>query len=310
MQRKQLNLLLVVAVAGLAALAYYGREREEKGTPLTAIAADALTRIAIEHPGRAAIRLQKAGEQWKLVEPVQAETDSYEVAGITSLAALEIKRSLKPGEVQLRELGLEPPAYRVTLNDVVLGIGDAEPIEARRYVLVGDQVALVEDPPSAALDADYSDLVSKALLPEAAELVKLALPGFTLTRGADAQAWSVQPAQPQAAAEAPRKLVEAWKNARAMWMAAEPPQGSTGEAVTLGLKDGRELRLIVVERDPQLVLARPDLKLRYTLSRALADELLQLSAPPPPAAAAPVPPKSTGAAPAHGAAAPAAPPPP
>lgn len=293
MKRLQLNLVLAVVVGGLAAALYFSQKPEEKKEPLTALKPEALTRIALEHPGQPPVRLQKVDGQWRLVEPVQAETDPYEVAGITALASLPVQRRLAPGEARLADLGLDPPAYRVRLDEHNLDFGNADPIESRRYLLSAGQVALVEDPPATSLDADYSDLVSKSLLPAGAEPVKLQLPGLTLQRGADGKTWTATPAAAGSAADAAPKLVQAWKEARAMWMAAEPPDGSTGEAVTLTLQDGRELRLIVVERDPQLVLARPELKVRYTLSKALASELFTLA----PATAKPAAP-ATPAAPA------------
>lgn len=281
MKRPQLNVALVLVVAGLGAALYFSQKPEEKPDPLTPLKPESLTRIALEHPGQPPVRLQKENGSWKLVEPVQAETDPYEVAGITALVNLPVKRRLQPGEAKRSDLGLDPPAYRVRLDDHTLDFGAVEPIEARRYLLVDGQVALVEDPPASTLDADYSDLVSKALLPAGAELVKLQLPVLTLQRAADGKAWTITPAPAAAAPEAAETLVKAWQDARAMWMAAEPAGSAApqGEAVTLGLKDGREIRFVVVEREPQLVLARPDLKVRYTLSKALETELFQLARP-------------------------------
>jgi len=36
------------------------------------------------------------------------------------------------------------------------------------------------------------------------------------------------------------------------------------------------LKFVVTQRDPQLVIARPDLGLSYTLSKQLVDEMLKL----------------------------------
>ena len=189
---------------------------------------------------------------------------------------------------------MAPPAYRITLNDVALDFGAQEPIEARRYVLTGGEVALVDDPPSAGLDADYSDLVAKPPVPEQAEIAKIELPsGVSVVLGADGKQWEAAPLQTDISADAPQKLAHAWKDARAMWMAADLPEGSQGETVKITLKDGRELRFVIAERDPQVVLASPELKVRYVLSKALETELLQLrkAAVAPPAGPVPALPK-------------------
>lgn len=281
MKRTQLNLALLVVVAGLGAAAYFGREKEDKGRPLTPLTGESLTRIALEHPGQPIVKLERKDGHWRLVEPVQAETDPFEVSALTSLATVTAKRRLPLAEVKLAELGLQPPAYRVRLDEQVLDFGNVEPIEARRYILTGNEVALVDDPPSAALDADYSDLVSKALVPEGAELAKIELKGVHVARSADGKDWSVLPAQPQAAPNAAQQLAEAWKGARAMWLAPGLPEDAQGEPVRLTLKDGRVIELVVAQRDPQLVIARPEWKIRYTMSKALEPELLQLRPAPP-----------------------------
>ena len=211
MNRTHLNLLLLVAVAGLGAGVYFSQKKEEPAVPLTGLTADALTRIALEHPGHPKLVLEKQGAAWKIVEPVKADTDELEVSALTNLAPLGAKRKLPLAEVKLAELGLAPPAYRITLNDVALDFGAQEPIEARRYVLTGGEVALVDDPPSAALDADYSDLVAKPPVPADGEIVKIELPsGVSVVLGADGKSWEAAPLQPDISADAPQKLAHAW----------------------------------------------------------------------------------------------------
>lgn len=282
MNRLHLNLALVLVVAALAATLYFTQKKEEKGPPLTALTEATLERIRIEHPNAPAIALQKQDDQWRLTEPVQAAADGLEVASIVNLSTAEAKRKLAVADVKLSELKLDPPQYTVTLNDIRLELGDSEPIEFRRYVRVGEEIALIDEPSSAALDRDYSDLVAKELLPAGAEIVKIEVPGLTLARSTDGQSWSLSPDQPEASADQKQKLADAWKSARAMWNAAAPAgEAGGGEPVTITLKDG-VVNLLVVAREPQLVIGNPALGVHYTLSKALEAELLQL-----PTAAAP-----------------------
>lgn len=280
MKRSHLNLVLLVVAGGLGATLWFGQKKEEKGPPLTPLEQGAITRIAVEHPGQPVIRLEKKGETWFLTEPVQSPTDKYEVGGILSLADLELKTKLDAG-VDRKELELDPPKYSVTLDDTRIEIGGTEPIKYRRYVSSGGVIGLVDDPPSAALDADYSDLVSKSLVPEGATLRRIELPGLTLEKSADG-AWS-SPQQGEAKPAQVAQLAESWRNAKAMWNAAEPPGEPVGDAVRLTLDDGRTIDLVVVTRDPQLVLSSKALGVRYTLSKALVDELFKIPSPPAPA---------------------------
>lgn len=284
MKRSHLNFALVAIVAGLSAAVYFGQKKEEKGPPLTALKPDAVNDVRIEHPNAPAIHLHKDAGHWKLLEPVQADADPVEINGILSLAELETKLTLEPSAVKLAELKLDPPEYTVTLNDVKLALGDVEPLNYRRYVATGGKVQLVDDPPSAALDADFSDLVDKAPIPAGADIVKVVLPALTVERDADGKSWKVTPDDPKAGADARQKFIDGWKSARALWMAAEPKEGSKGDAVDVTLKDGRVLHFVLVARDPQPILARPDLKVRYTLSKELEGQILKLPVEEPKAA--------------------------
>jgi hypothetical protein len=285
MKRSQLNVALAVAVAGLGALLWFSREQQEVFPPLTPLAREAITSISVAHPDQPLIKLRKQDAQWSLVEPVTAPVDDFEVASLLGLADTEVKRSLPVTEVDLAELKLDPPQYRITLNEIELGFGDSEPLEHRRYVRNGDQVALVADPPSAALDADYSDLVSKALVPATAEIRRIELPGLTVTRD-DAGAWT-SPEHADADAARIGTLVKTWQDLRAMWNAARPADaGDAGDPVRIVLADG-ELNLRIVEREPQLQIDNPAYGVRYTVSKAELDKLTTLVEPAPdPAAAA------------------------
>lgn len=283
MTRKQLNLGLLIVALGLGAAVYFSQKKEdEKGPPLTALKADAVTTIAVEHPDASPIKLEKQGGAWKLIEPVLADTDPFEINALVALADTVTEATLEPDKVKLTDLNLEPPLYRITLNDQVLEFGGVEPLKFRRYVKTGDKIYLIEDPASAALDRDYSDLISRSLLPEGVDVQSIAVPGLTVSRTEDGKSWIAQPAPDGVSQETIQKFVDAWKNAKGMWNGAEPREGSKGDGVSVVLADGREINFIVAERDPQLIIARPDLNVRYTPSKALADELFKLAEPKPP----------------------------
>lgn len=274
MQRNVLNLCLGLAALGLGVAVIVSQKKEEKGPPLTPLAAEAITHIRIDHPGSPVIELNKQGSQWMLTAPVKAEADAFEVNGILAVASLEAQTKLDPAQVTLKDLKLDPPQYSVTLNDQKLEFGGEEPIKYRRYIRTNGKIALVSDPPSAALDADYSDLVAKTLLPNSAEIQSIELPDFTIERAKDGKGWTLSRGDGDATSDAKQKLVDAWKNARALWNAAAPKEAK-GDHVKVTTQAGT-IEFIITQREPQLILARPDLGVSYTLSAELMKEMLQL----------------------------------
>ena len=282
MKRTHLNAGLAVVVAGLAVAVWFGQKKDEdKKPPLTSLAPAAVETIAIEHQGSPTIKLVRQNGAWMLTAPVQAEVDPFEVNALVGLADTGLQQKLSEGD--LKELGLAPARYRVTINDQTIDFGGEEPLKYRRYVLVNSkELGLINDPGSAAFDADYSDLVAKNLLPANAEITRIAAPGLSLEKTA-AGVWN-SPDHPEAKPEQLLALVNAWKNAKAMFNGALDPEDIKAEPVTLTLADGRTLGFNIAARDPQLVLARPELGVRYTLAKTDADTLLKLGAAAQPAA--------------------------
>lgn len=276
MQRQTLNIALAAAALGLGAAVFLSQKKEEQGPPLTAITADALNQVSLEHPGLPTVKLERKDGQWKLIEPVKADVDPYEVNAFIDLAKQEVKKSLELNSVSLKELSLENPAYTVTLNDQKIAFGGIEPILSRRYLLVGGKVALVDDPPSEALDANYSELVSRSLLPAGAQVQSITFIDHSIAQSVDGKSWVLTPEDENVGADSRQKLIDAWKNAKAMWNAALPKDSAQGDTVNVTLKDGAVLKFVVTERDPQFVIARPDLGISYTLSKQLVDEMLKL----------------------------------
>ena len=287
MKRAQLNLGLLAVAAGLGVAVFLSQKKEERGPPLTPLKSAAVTRIAVEHPGAPAIRLEKQGGQWFLAAPVKAEVDEFEINALVGLAEAEAKEKLEGAK--LTELELEPPRYTITLDDTVIAFGGVEPLQYRRYVKVGEVVSLIEDPPSAALDKDYADLVAKGLFPVSSEIERIELPKLTLAKTGGT--WALTPPDPRPGADEMQKLADAWKNARSMWNEQAGAAPARGDRVKVTLKGGQVREFVIAATDPQFKLHRPDLGVNFVLSKALADDMLKLAAPPvtPPPAAEPAP---------------------
>lgn len=284
MKRSQLNAGLIALVLLLAIIVFASQKKDDKKPPLTSLKPSKVESIVIEHPGAAAIRLSKQNDVWKLTAPVEAEVDPFEISALVGLADTGVQDKISGAK--LRELRLDPPAYRITLNDRRIDFGGEEPLKYRRYVRVGkDEPVVINDPASPAFDKDYSDLVAKNLLPSGADITRISAPGLSIEKTAGG-GWS-SPDHPQAKTEQLLAVVAAWKNAKSMWNAAIVPGDDKAEAITLTLSDGRTIGLTLIAREPQLLLASPTLGLRYTLAKTEVDTLLNL-VPAPVAAVAPV----------------------
>jgi hypothetical protein len=298
MRRNLLNLVLAAGVATLGAIAWFGQNKPEQKAMLTALTPAEVQKIAIEHAGEPTIQLERRGPTWHLVQPVDARADGYTADSIAALAATPVESTVESA-AKRAELGLEPPAFWVTLNDERIGFGGEEPLRHQRYVLHGDAVALIEPPAGAALDDDWTDLVARELLPPGAPIRRIVLPELVAEKNAEGK-WTA-PGHDDIPPDRLQTLATAWKAARANWTSAADPGDADKPVARIELEQGPIVELHIVSQSPQLVLADTRLGVRYTLGGESARDLLNLPVPP-------ASPASDAAAPPGGPPAPATPP--
>ncbi len=278
--RGLLNLLLLLGVAALAAVAIYqpGIAPTPPPVKITALTPQQISRIHIERPGKDAITLQKLDGHWRITEPQQLPADDGHVNSLLRLVQETSQARFPAKPEDLHKYKLDKPAVRLTLNDQVFAFGDIDPINGRRYVQIGNTVHLTTDMYFYQLDADMPSFVSTHLLPDKASINALTLPDIALTHDAQGH-WQVKPDKPGLSADAIQTLIDAWHNTTALWV-KKYVKGNAQGSITVQLKDpAQELHFDIMARQPELILARPDLGLQYHLSAESAKALLELPAP-------------------------------
>lgn len=110
--------LLVVGLA-LGAYVYFVESKRpadegEKKDKVFAVDAAAITEMTVTAENGERTTLQKEGEDWKIVAPVQGKPDSSQVSGLTSnLASLEMQRVIDDNPPDLAEYGLADPRVAI-----------------------------------------------------------------------------------------------------------------------------------------------------------------------------------------------------
>jgi hypothetical protein len=84
----------------------------------------------------------------------------------------------------------------------------------------------------------------------------------------------LRPEDAAVADEALARLADDWLSAQALAVRKRRDAASQ-DTVTLELKDASALRFEVLAREPELVLARPELGLEYRLGSGMAERLLR-----------------------------------
>jgi hypothetical protein len=174
---------LVVVAGGLGAYAYYGvlkgEEAEQKQKELEAKAFDlekaSVKKLSLTAKGQT-VRLERDGEEWRIVEPVQARAEKFSVEPILDkLADLKSKAVVADTRARAADFGLAQPQFTVVASyadkagaekTATLEVGDENPLDLTiYYAKAGDDRIFTAEPAlKYPLDKSLYDLRDKSLV--------------------------------------------------------------------------------------------------------------------------------------------------
>ena len=270
------NLLLVLATAVLLLIVYFepGIDEPAEAPAITSLTKDQLHRIHLNRPLRDDLVLVKKGTgQWIIQHTPELPADDYQANALHRLAEQKAVRSYAASELDLGQLQLEPPNATAALNDTVVEFGNLDPLEGLRYVRVADQVHLIPDLYLQLMQASYTQFVRRRLLDDNTRIDRIVLPDFSINR--TDQGWTVDPPQ-EVSADNLQQFVDRWQAAAALHIQAADTV-TEGESVELVRAGGvPSINFVISAREPELVLARPDLGVQYRMGD-LGGSLLSLT---------------------------------
>lgn len=271
MAKRWLTILgLLLLVTGLGGLVYWlERAPQPKSPPLVpAFAPDRVQHVVIERQNER-LEFTRREDGWHMVQPFDAPADAYHLEQVLALPKQTSQTRYAASELDLARFELKPPKATVRLEDAEFRFGGQNPLNFQRYLQVGETVHLIEDTLFHQLTAPATTWIEHKLLP-AGTLQGLDLPGWRIT-STDAGGWASEPGLPAADLE---RLVDTWRTARAIQVTPyleEPP--AEAERIRVSI-EGKALEFIILQREPELILLRPEQKLRYHFYGSIGQRLL------------------------------------
>ena len=266
-----INLILIVAIAALGVfLVNNGDEPQKKIIPLTSIVPETIRHIDIERTDKGKISFRKIGDNWFMTAPLQARANDNRINAMLQLLRTPSFTRLSIEELDLSRFDLAPPAVTLRENGQEFFFGDTNPLEGRRYVMVGAVVHLIRDDLYPQLLQEPVFFISPRLLPEGVPLREIDLPGHRLNFVNNV--WKDAEAEDMGK-EKLESLVSAWLSATAVSLGKLEPAQSLGE-VEITTRNGEIMRFEIRQLKPLLKLARTDLSISYTMPTGAAETLL------------------------------------
>ena len=145
----------------------------------------------------------------------------------------------------------------MTLNDKSIIFGISNSIGHRRYVMVQAAVYLINDLHYPFISQGLEGLVDERLLPSPLKLSSLKFADFTLQQVP--QGWHASNSDDQTA----KALIDHWQRIEAARISRYQARTTPQQKITASLQDGAQIDFYVLSIKPEIVIARPDLKLAY-----------------------------------------------
>ncbi len=245
MKKRRLGpIVALVLLAGLGTWVYFKEIKgegarpkgEDDGDRPIAFARADLKAITIKNE-HGTLRLEKAGDSWKITQPLTTETDKDAVESLlTALDVGRIERRLGPA-TELKTYGLDPPKAVLTLDLAsggpprVLDLGDSSPVGGAFFALLpgGREIAVVNTSLGDLEKKDLLNLRDKALLaldPWKVKRLKLQRGGETVLLEKPDDAWKLQePIETPADGSTVTDLLSALERLRATTFETEKATG-------------------------------------------------------------------------------------
>jgi hypothetical protein len=265
-----LNAALAAIVVALGVFLYLRPGKDAAVEyPLSGLKAREVRSLRIERAGAVPVVLVRKQDTWFIEAPIAARADDSRVMQLLAVVEARTAHRLPAGD--RGRFGLEPPQARVIADGQPFSFGLVNDITREQYVMAGDAVYALHPRYGAALPESVVQLASRQLFGPGEAPARIALGDFTVEQR-DGK-WTLAPRAADLSQDDYIRWVDEWRLASAV--SVEPRAATRArQEIRIQLKNGGELTLGVMSREPELVLARSDEKLQYHFRPELAKRLL------------------------------------
>ena len=279
-----INLVLVIIIFVLGAVAWYTLEQEKKRAQLpelTDLTAELVRTITIDRANKEAIKMVKDDQgNWQLTTPFTLPANHFRVEQLLKILSEHHYNLIEDKQLKLAELQLDPPLATLTFDQLKIALGDKSPLnDGQRYIQINQNVYLITDTLFYSVNDDAVSWVSLSLLGEQPKIVELKIPDYHLVfkekQWVLESKFSVE--EIETSQDALNTLISNWQDLQAFNVEHyQPTSSSQGEIVITLAGKTPPLRFELISTTPHFVVAQPEKGVQYQLPKTQVERLLHL----------------------------------
>ena len=244
------------------------------GTPVTVDPA-AIGSISIRTAAEN-LAFTRAGEVWMIAEPIRWPAHRANLDRVMDVTQVDGMTPLPSGEIDLDQLGLQFPLALLEFGNTPVRFGASNNIGERRYVMIGDSVYLLPDRHLPFINQGLLGFVDRRLLPSELGLLRLELPGLTIS-AADGDGWQIDGNAASTPAQA-AELIANWRELEASRVKPYQSNLTPRQKILARLPGDERIEFFVLSIDPEIIIANPRIGLQYHFGADYYYQLISLRA--------------------------------
>jgi len=255
---------------------------------LTTISPARVHKISVSNQNQLEFELELHTNQtdtaWFLTKPLKMPANSMKVEQLLTLLNTNSFRQYRIKSDNLAKLGLEKPGWEIAFDadstHTVIQFGKTEPIEQKRYVLLGDTVHLIIDHYSQYNVGSPFMLANLDILPVDKSVKELHLPDKVIKK-VDGK-WQSTPSGDSISQKTYIEFIDEWRYAQALRVALADKSALSSDAqpVTVVLeKADQPIHFMIEATEQNYVITNKDWGVRYYLNSSVGEKLLHIHTP-------------------------------
>ena len=209
-------------------------------------------------------------QQWRITQPIEVKANQFRVGSLLRLLTSNIYARYPIEDIDLSQYGLSDSVLNIEIDNTHIRFGSTNPINDKRYILINDNMYLIEDNFFPLINSQLGTLVDPRLFSDDIEITTIHTSSFSLTRNEKGHWVSTN----NASSDDINKTVTYWNNAQAFGV-HDYVQRKILDDISITLNDSKvPVHLLVTDKEPWLIIARPELGLEYHFDETVIEKLL------------------------------------
>jgi len=251
-------LILLIAISFLSYKTSQHKESENAVVALTPLVPEKVSRIQINKKNKHTV-IQRQDGVWFITKPVNIKANQFRIGSLLRLLTTNNFTAYASEGLDLEKYGLFDSTLNVQVDDVNIIFGNTNPINQKRYILINDNMYLIEDNFYPLINSQLGTLVDQKLIADnKSEITGIKTTDFTLMRNKENRWGSTN----DASSDDIIKTVTNWKNVQAFGV-HDYVARDVHDKIEITFADDSMLTFIISDLQPWLIIARPELNLEY-----------------------------------------------